>query len=109
MKDSKIEADLSGKTCVVTGASGGIGKEIARGLAALGAEVVLACRDVPKAEAVKSELVAQDAEAKLRVMQVDVSRADSLARFADRLSESSPNLDVLVNNARGWAMERSLT
>lgn len=105
----EIRVNLSGKQCVVTGANAGIGKELARVLAGLGAEVTLACRDLTKARAVESELKAQNPSAKLRLEQLDVSRADSIQSFAERLASTTPKLDVLLNNAGGWVMEKRLT
>ncbi len=104
-----IEANLSGKQCVVTGASAGIGKELARTLSGLGATVTLACRDLAKARAVESELKAENPQAKLKLEALDVSRLDSITSFAERLAASTPKLDVLLNNAGGWVMQRQLT
>ena len=53
-----IAADLTGKTCVVTGANTGIGKECARALALLGARVVMACRSPERGQAALDELQA---------------------------------------------------
>jgi NAD(P)-dependent dehydrogenase (short-subunit alcohol dehydrogenase family) len=105
----EIQANLSGKQCVITGASAGIGKELTRVLSGLGAEVTLACRDLAKARAVEAELKAENPNAKLRLEQLDVSRVDSINEFAERLAASTPKLDILLNNAGGWVMERRLT
>ncbi|MEY9838198.1 SDR family NAD(P)-dependent oxidoreductase [Streptacidiphilus sp. EB103A] len=83
--------DLSGRTVVVTGASGGIGLITARELARAGARVVLAVRDVAKAEAALAG-IAGHAE----VRRLDVSSLDSVRSFADGWTGE---LDVLVNNA----------
>jgi len=104
-----IQADLSGKQCVITGASAGIGKELARTLSGLGANVIMACRDMPKAERVAAELRAENPHAKLRVMLLDVSNADSIRRFANKVLALTPDLDILINNAGGWTMERRVT
>jgi NAD(P)-dependent dehydrogenase (short-subunit alcohol dehydrogenase family) len=103
----QITANLAGKRCAVTGGSAGIGKELARGLAALGAEVTLACRDLSKTERVVAELKAENPRAALHVEELDVSRAESISAFAARLGGGK--LDVLLNNAGGWVMDRRLT
>lgn len=105
----EIQANLSGKQCVITGASAGIGKELTRVLSGLGAEVTLACRDLGKARAVEAELKSENPKAKLRLEELDVSRVESIEAFAKRMATSTPKLDILLNNAGGWVIERRLT
>ncbi|MET8537671.1 SDR family NAD(P)-dependent oxidoreductase [Streptomyces sp. NPDC005065] len=83
--------DLSGRTVVVTGASGGIGLITARELARVGARVVLAVRDVAKGEAALAGITGR-----AEVRRLDVSSLDSVRSFAD---DWTGELDVLVNNA----------
>ena len=97
--------NLAGKLAVVTGASSGIGLEIAKGLAAQGAEVVLACRNVAKAEAAKREILAAAPKAALSIMKVDLASLASIRSFAKAFSERHSRLDILVNNAGGWTMD----
>lgn len=108
MKHS-LSADLSGKRIVITGANTGIGKELTRSLAGLGAEITLGCRDLGRAQSTVSELRAENPKALLHVEQVDTSSAASISAFAARVRARSPKLDVLINNAGGWAMQRELT
>ena len=109
----ELETDQRGRIAVVTGASSGIGIEIARGLLLRGAEVILACRDVAKGERVCAGLGpgAMGGEGPLanaRVMKLDVSDFRSIRAFADALPAC---VDVLVHNAgalvdslpRGWS------
>lgn len=84
---------MQGKTCVVTGANTGIGKEIARGLVSRGATVVLACRDTAKGEAAAREIGGGT------VMRLDLSDYGSVRAFAADVRAKHPRLDVLVNNA----------
>jgi retinol dehydrogenase-14 len=104
-----LNADLSGKVAVVTGASSGIGKEITRGLAAQGALVVMACRNLAKAEAVKAELQAGQPQAKLLLMQLDLSSLSSVRAFAAAFMAGQSKLDILVNNAGGWTGKREVS
>jgi NAD(P)-dependent dehydrogenase (short-subunit alcohol dehydrogenase family) len=106
MSNPQLNNNLSGKLAVVTGASSGIGKEIARGLARQGAEVILACRNLMKAESAKQELLVDAPKAKISVMQVDLSRLASIRAFAKAFSDKYPQLDILVNNAGGWTTDR---
>jgi NAD(P)-dependent dehydrogenase (short-subunit alcohol dehydrogenase family) len=100
-----IEANLKGQIAVVTGANSGIGKEIARGLARLGATVVLACRSVEKGAAAAAEIARELPDADLDVRELDVVDLGSVKRFAAGLSR----VDILVNNAGAWFAERGLT
>jgi NAD(P)-dependent dehydrogenase (short-subunit alcohol dehydrogenase family) len=83
--------DLTGLTAVVTGANSGIGLITARELAAHGARVVLACRNVAAAESASLEIVGDT-----RVEQLDLSALASVRDFAERWHGP---LDLLVNNA----------
>ncbi len=83
--------DQSGRTVIVTGASSGLGLIVARELAAAGASVVLAVRDV-----VKGREVAAQMSGRTEVRELDVCDISSVRRFA--AAWSGP-IDVLVNNA----------
>lgn len=93
--------DLTGRRAVVTGANAGLGREIARTLAAHGADVVLACRNVAKAEVVAGEI-----GPRAEVRQLDVGDLESVAAFADGLDG---RLDLLVNNAGLMAIDEART
>ena len=91
----ELETDQRGRLAVVTGASSGIGVEVARGLLRRGAEVILACRDVEKGERVRAGLGPSSA-ARASVRRLDVSDFGSIRAFAAELPE---RVDVLVHNA----------
>jgi NAD(P)-dependent dehydrogenase (short-subunit alcohol dehydrogenase family) len=101
--------DLSGRTCLVTGANSGIGKEIARGLAALRASVVLACRNEPRGEAARDDIVGTTGNPDVAVMLVDLSSQKSIRMFADAFKQKYSRLHVLVNNAGIHYSKRVLT
>ena len=90
-------ARLDGKLAVVTGSNTGIGRETAKGLAARGARVVLACRNMKQAQEVASEI--ESAGGKADVMELDLQSFASVRRFAAALAARFPKLDILVNNA----------
>ncbi|HEY1954603.1 MAG TPA: SDR family NAD(P)-dependent oxidoreductase [Polyangiaceae bacterium] len=107
MAQHKIDADLTGKTALVTGATGGIGKEIARGLARLGATVVLGARNPAKAEATQIELAKEARDPKaVRTMALDVSSLASIRSFAKEFDQKYDALHILVNNAGAWFSDR---
>jgi len=114
MSSSKLETDkqaglLQGKVCVVTGSSSGIGKATASGLAALGATVVLACRDSVRGELARQEIVRESNNQNVSVDLVDLARLNSVRSFADDLRQKFSHLDVLVNNAGIYSSKRVVT
>lgn len=104
--------NMNGKICIVTGSNTGIGKETARGLAARGATVVMACRDVAKAEAARADVAASTANAgerDVRVLPLDLGDTKSIRAFAASFKEQYPRLDVLVHNAGVFTTRRTTT
>lgn len=85
--------DQSGRTFVVTGANGGLGAVITRVLAAQGATVVMACRNVATAEKIAQEITATGGD--VRAESLDLGDLSSVRRFAGRQGQ----VDVLINNA----------
>lgn len=103
---AEINVDMSGKITIVTGSTGGIGKEIARGLARMGATLVLAARNRDKAAATQKELVAETGNQDVSVMILDVSSPASIRTFVDSFAKKHDRLHVLVNNAGVWFTDR---
>jgi NAD(P)-dependent dehydrogenase (short-subunit alcohol dehydrogenase family) len=92
---------MNGKRVIITGPTSGVGKEIARQLAPLGAELILACRDLKKGDKVASEITRHTGTSKPVVMQVDMSSQKSIREFAREFRRKYRRLDVLINNAGG--------
>lgn len=90
-----------GRTVIVTGANGGLGKEMTRALAHAGARVILACRDLDKGRAV-SEAIDGDTE----VRRLDLADLSSVRAFADGVDEE---VAVLINNAGIMAVPKRTT
>uniref|UniRef100_A0A3B1J630 Zgc:112332 n=1 Tax=Astyanax mexicanus TaxID=7994 RepID=A0A3B1J630_ASTMX len=90
---------LDGKTVIITGANTGIGKETARDLAKRGARVILACRDVEKAEAARKELVEDSGNPNIVAKEMDLSDTKSIKEFADIINTEEKQLNILINNA----------
>jgi NAD(P)-dependent dehydrogenase (short-subunit alcohol dehydrogenase family) len=100
---------MQGKIVIVTGSNTGIGKETARGLAKMGATVVMACRDPQKAEAARAEIAASAPGAEVVAMPLDLGSKASIRAFAKAFGERYGKLDVLVNNAGVWPTARGTT
>jgi NAD(P)-dependent dehydrogenase (short-subunit alcohol dehydrogenase family) len=98
--------DLTGRTAIVTGASAGIGKEIARGLALARARVILACRNREKGEAAREDIASDSCNDAIELLLVDTSSRASIASFADEFQSKHDALHILVNNAGVWGKER---
>ena len=94
------------RTCLVTGANSGIGKETARGLARLGHRVVLACRDAERGEAARRDIAETTGNPAVELMIVDLARQASIREFARAFLASHRELHVLVNNAGVWSSRR---
>ena len=98
------EADLpglGGRTAVVTGANTGLGFQTARVLAARGATVVLACRNLARADAAAGRIADDVPGAQLRTVELDLAALESVRAAAAWLRAEYPQLDLLINNAGG--------
>jgi len=95
-------------TVVITGPTSGIGLQIARDLAAMGAALVLACRDVAKGEGVACEL-RRLGSAGVTVTHLDAASAPSIEAFAKACAAECSRVDVLVNNAGVARANRQVT
>jgi len=90
---------MENKICLITGATSGIGKETAKGLASMGFHVIIHARDKVKAVKVKSEIVNLYPHAIVDLMVYDLSSLKEVKKLADELKSRYSRLDVLVNNA----------
>jgi len=89
--------DLTGHTALVTGASRGIGAALAKGLAAAGAEIIVAARTEAALEAVAEDITAAGGRAHAET--VDVADSGSVDALFERLQRDGRVPDILVNNA----------
>ncbi len=93
---------IAGKTIVITGANSGIGKAAATQLARMGATVVLACRSAERGAQAQEEICRTTGNTKVDLMLLDLSRQDSIRRFAAKFRQHHVRLDVLIHNAANF-------
>lgn len=89
---------LKGKNIVITGASGGIGAEVAKLCAAHGANLILLARNMDKLQKVQHDLE-RHYHAKVDIFQLDVSDTDKIKEIFTQIFEKIQHVDILVNNA----------
>ncbi|XP_050378733.1 short-chain dehydrogenase TIC 32, chloroplastic-like isoform X11 [Argentina anserina] len=91
--------DGTGLTAIVTGASSGIGVETARVLALRGVHVVMAVRNMNAGTDVREEILKENSNAKIDVMELDLSSMASVRKFAAEYNSKGLPLNILINNA----------
>lgn len=100
---------MAGKTCVITGATDGIGLETAARLGAMGARLVLVGRNPAKGDAALAWLHERVPGVDAEMHYADLSRRDEIRRLATAVLATAPRIDVLLNNAGGFFARRTLT
>ncbi|GHO95955.1 retinol dehydrogenase [Reticulibacter mediterranei] len=101
--------DIREKTVVVTGGTGGIGYETARGLAALGATVVVVGRSAPRGAGAVSRIQQQTGNVACSFVQANLSDLAEVRRLAAHIATHYPRLQVLVNNVGARYAQREET
>src|SRR5438552_4050904 len=91
--------DLRGKTCLITGATSGIGLATAWALAERGAALVLVGRDPTRCARAVAEVRAARAGTEVDALVADLSAREQVRSLAEQVRKRCPRLDVLINNA----------
>jgi NAD(P)-dependent dehydrogenase (short-subunit alcohol dehydrogenase family) len=99
---------LQGKTCLVTGATSGMGAVTALELARLGATVVVAGRSAESCAA-RADAIRRETGARVETAVADLASRDQVRGLASEVASRFDRLDVLVNNAGTYLMERTIT
>src|SRR5262245_38116293 len=100
---------MSGKICLITGATSGIGEETAIGLARLGARVVIVGRDAERLRATADRIGRETTLEQVSTPRADLSAQTEVRALARSIKERHARLDVLVNNAGAIFMRRETT
>ena len=100
----KNTATLWGKKIAVTGSTGGLGRELTRYLAFLGADLILIDRNKDRSEALKQGLIRDFPETKVTCLGADLSDMSSVREASKALIEMAP--DVFIHNAGAYSIPR---
>ncbi len=99
---------MTGKLCVISGATSGVGLEAAKQLAAAGARIVLVCRNREKGDALKAQLE-QAYHGTVDVVTADFSRLNDVRATAETIRQRCERIDVLINSAGLHSTTRKMT
>jgi NAD(P)-dependent dehydrogenase (short-subunit alcohol dehydrogenase family) len=101
--------NVNNKICLITGATSGIGKEAALGLAKQGMQIIFNTRDETRGQTVREELVKQSGNQNIEVLPCDLSSFQSVCEFANLVKSRYEKLDILINNAGIWTSKKELS
>lgn len=100
---------MTGRVCLVTGANAGIGKATAKGLARMGATVVMVCRSRDRGETAQAEIAADSGSRHVDLLIADLSSQGSIRKLAGAVASKYAQLHVLINNAGTIPVRRRVT
>jgi len=100
---------MTGKTVLITGATGGIGRATAIRLASMGARVGITGRDLGRAQRTAAEIASVSGDGVVDAFGADMSSQAEVRRLADEVLAAYPQLDVLINNVGGFWSHRHIT
>lgn len=103
------DTPIAPPVAVVTGASSGIGKQVAKALAARGWRIIGTGRDAQRMATAEAEIRAVSANGEVELLRADLSLMAEAARLAEAVAARTDRLDLLVNNAGGMCSELVMT
>ncbi|MFW9944991.1 MAG: SDR family oxidoreductase [Candidatus Sifarchaeia archaeon] len=104
-----MSSSMNGKVCIITGANSGIGEATAKGLADMGAEVIMVCRSKDRGEAAKRGIAKDTRNDRVSLLVTDLSLQAQVRRLAQEIEDRYTAVHVLVNNAGTYRTVRSTT
>jgi len=100
---------MTGKTVLITGGTGGIGRATAIRLASMGAQVGVTGRNTGRAQRAAAEIASESGNGAVDAFGADMSSQAEVRRLADEVLAAYPRLDVLINNVGGFWSHRHVT
>jgi retinol dehydrogenase 12 len=100
---------LKNKVIVITGGTSGVGKATVEKLSSFGSHVILIARNISKAQKVVEEIKKNFSDAKIDVIEGDLSSLQSISKAAEHIKSRYANVDVLINNAGGVFSKKEMT
>ena len=100
---------LTNQLAIVVGATGTIGKEVVNYLLQLKAKVVIAARNISKAEALKNQLMLKYPDAKIYIEHLDISDLESIDKFQLEIDRKYPKADIFINNSGVYHLPKSMS
>lgn len=97
---------MKDKIVLITGATSGIGKETAVGLAKLGATIVFTTREIDRGRMARDEIISESKNDKVDFIHCDLASLDSIRSCCEEFKSKYERLDVLINNAGVWDSRR---
>jgi len=101
--------NMKGKTCVITGATSGIGREVATQLAAQGARIMGVGRSSARCAEACTAIVSASGNREVSFLVADLGRMSDIRGLAAGIARHAPRIDVLINNAGTFTFTRKLT
>jgi NAD(P)-dependent dehydrogenase (short-subunit alcohol dehydrogenase family) len=96
---ARTDENLDGKLFIVTGANTGLGFEATRALVKRGAKVILACRNLERANEAIKKIREETQNGEMIALELDLADFDSIKKFVDVIKKDYPKFDCLINNA----------
>ena len=101
--------NISGKTCLVSGASSGLGLAVSKKFANMGANTILLCRSKEKGKKAVIEIKKETPNAAVDLMICDLASMTSIKNFIEEFKKKYSKLDILYNNAAVMKQKRTVT
>lgn len=97
------------KTCIITGASSGIGLAVAKNLSRRNINLIITSRDLDKGRAILSELKQNSQNQNIQLYKLDLSSQANIRNFTTKIIDQFSVIDILLNNAGIWTSDLELT
>jgi dehydrogenase/reductase SDR family protein 12 len=104
-----LDVDMSGKTCIVTGANSGLGFAVTERLAELGASVTMVVRNRDRGQQARNTIIDRTRNPDIQLQVVDISSLAAVRQFVADFQQREDRLDVLINNAGVLLDQRQLS